>query len=152
MVFGQYPPLSKELAHPVWNRVFTWIAQNAETLSDGEYELSGRDMFASIVTVPTVSASDAIFEMHQKYIDVHYCISGGEIIGHSPAGQLKEKTLFDIEKDYQLFYPIESYKTVQMTPGSFAIFYPGELHMPKIQDGTHTEVKKVVIKINVTLL
>lgn len=153
MVFGQYPPLPKELVHPVWHRVFTWIVQHAATLPDGEYAISERDdMYASIMSASTSSASQGIFEVHRKYIDVHYCISGGETIGHSPTGQLKEKTVFDIEKDYQLFHPSEPHKTVHMTPGSFAIFFPGELHMPRIQNGTHTEVKKAVFKINAAIL
>lgn len=152
MVFGQYPPLTQELSNPVWERAFSWISEHVATLPDGEHEISGRDMYANIHTATLVSIADAVYEVHQQYIDLHYCISGGEGIGHSPQGHPKEKTSFDNEKDYQLFFPSQRQEVLEMTPSCFAIFFPGELHMPKLRDGRNETVRKVVVKIKASLL
>lgn len=152
MVFGQYPPLPNELSHPAWQQAFAWVAQHAASLPDGEHEISGRDMYANIHTATLLPIPDAAYEMHRQYIDLHYCISGGESIGYSPQEHPKEKTSFDNEKDYQLFFPATRQEMLQMIPGSFVVFFPGELHMPKLQDGTHTTVRKVVVKIKASLL
>ncbi|OGY30942.1 MAG: hypothetical protein A3C02_01085 [Candidatus Andersenbacteria bacterium RIFCSPHIGHO2_02_FULL_45_11] len=152
MIFGQYPTIPEELASPVWQRAFSWITQNAQQLSDGEHEIIGRDMYANIHTATTMPESEGVFEVHKEYIDLHYCLSGGEIICHSPIGVLAKKTPFDTEKDYQLFLPPKQSSNVTMQPKSFAIFFPGELHMPKVTDGTNKTVQKVVVKIKASLL
>ncbi len=152
MIFGQYPRIPDELADPVWQQAFTWIAQHARELPDGEHEIIGRDMYANIHTAPTTPESEGVFEIHKEYIDIHYCLTGGELICHSPTDILKEKTVFDTEKDYQLFFPSEKSEAVTMQPNSFAIFFPRELHMPMITDGTNKIVHKVVVKIKASLI
>lgn len=152
MVFGQYPSIPDELTAPVWQQAFSWAKEHAATFSDGEYEISGRDIYANIHTIHTTPESEGAFEVHREYIDLHYCLTGGEIIAHSPVGTLEEKTVYDAEKDYQLLYPVQESSHVAMQPDSFAIFYPGELHMPKIANGTNESVRKVVVKIKASLL
>lgn len=152
MIFGQYPSIPNELTGPIWQQAFTWIAEHAKHLPDGEHGIVGRDMYANIHTVQTTPESEGSFEVHKKYIDIHYCLSGGEVIMYSPIDSPKEKTAFDIEKDYQLFYPAQQSSSVTMQPGSFAIFFPEELHMPKISDGANITVRKIVIKIKASLL
>lgn len=152
MIFGQYPSIPDELTSPIWQRAFTWVNQNAPQLPTGEHEISGRDIYANIHTAETTPESEGSFEIHKEYIDLHYCLMGGEIICHSPIGILDKKTLFDAEKDFQLFLPPKQSNNVTMEPGSFAVFFPGELHMPKITDGVHATVRKVVVKIKASLL
>lgn len=152
MILGQYPHIPQQLAHPIWQQVFTWITEYAEKLPDGEHEIIGRDMYTNIHTASTIMESEGAFEVHKEYIDLHYCLAGGEIIMYSPTGTMKEKTAYDIKKDYQLFFSAKHSKSVTMQPNSFAIFFPGELHMPKITDGTNETVQKVVVKIKASLL
>ena len=154
MLYGQYNQFQtydKLLSHPIWNTAFRWIQTTARTLPDGEHEIKNRDLYANIQSLRTLSASDAFFEVHQEYIDIHYCLSGGELIGYAPIGDLQEKEL-NTDKDYQLFSPTENYSVYTLQPDSFAIFFPQELHMPKLQNGTDPEVKKVVIKIKASML
>ncbi len=155
MLFGQYnsPQTYKPfLTHPVWQEALTWIQEHAENLLDGEHEIQGRDMYANMQSFSTLPRSDATFEVHEQYIDIHYCLEGGEAIGYAPIGNLKNKAELDREKDYQLFYPTKHFSTCIVAPKSFAIFFPQELHMPKLQNGFDTHIKKVVIKINKDLL
>src|SRR3989344_5494015 len=109
MIFGQYPTIPDELAGAIWQQAFSWITEHAQELPDGEHEIAGRDMYANIHTIRTTSESEAVFEVHKEYIDLHYCLAGGELIVHSPVNTLKEKTAYDAEKDYQLFMPTEEF-------------------------------------------
>lgn len=155
MIYGQYNQASTYehfLAHPVWKKALTWIQENGKTLPEGEHEIEGRDLYANIQAIPTLTLSEGVFEVHQNYIDIHYCIEGGESIAYAPTEILAEQTDYDPLKDYQLFTPGKLSSTCLMTPDSFAIFFPGEKHMPKLQDGTNKNIRKVVIKIRVNLL
>ena len=154
MLHSQYDQLhtyNTLLTHPIWNMAFTWIKSNANSLQDGEHAIQNRDIYANIQTSKTMQIPDGFYEKHEEYIDIHFCLSGGETIAYSPIGDLVEKEL-NKEKDYQLFFPTEKYNLCTLYSGSFAIFLPKELHMPKIQDGIHQEVKKVVIKIKASML
>ena len=154
MLHGQFNDISTYgayLTNPVWNTAFTWIRLKGITLNDGEYEIQGKDIYASVMSAKTSPYADGLYEVHSEYIDIHFCLSGGEIIAYAPQGELIEKEL-NKEKDYQLFYPSEKYSTCLLQQYSFAVFFPKELHMPKLQDGVNTDVKKIVIKIRKSIL
>ncbi|HSX24675.1 MAG TPA: YhcH/YjgK/YiaL family protein [Candidatus Andersenbacteria bacterium] len=154
MLYGQYNhtySYTNLLSHPIWKDALIWIQQNAKSLPDGEHAIRGRDLYANIQSLQTIPASEAAFEVHEEYIDIHYCLSGAESIGYAPVGTLVEKEL-NKEKDYQLFEPTKNFSTCIMQPDSFAIFFPQELHMPKLQNSMDTHVKKVVIKIKKDLI
>lgn len=139
------------LTHSIWDAAFAWIAENANKLPDGEHSIQDKDIYANIQTANTITYTDGLYEVHKEYIDIHYCISGEEKIAYAPVGQLVEKEL-NKDKDYQLFLPTEQYSTCLLQPHSFAIFFPTELHMPKLQSGDTKEVHKVVIKIKKSIL
>ncbi|MEO6078096.1 MAG: YhcH/YjgK/YiaL family protein [Candidatus Andersenbacteria bacterium] len=154
MLFGQYnQPQSYKplLTHPVWQEAFSWIQEHSN-LPAGEHEIQGRELYANIQSLDTLPLSESSFEMHQQYIDIHYCVEGGEAIGYAPIGTLEEKEPLNTEKDYQLFHPTQQFNTCVLQPGQFAIFYPQELHMPKLQNGFDTHVSKIVIKMHKDLL
>jgi biofilm protein TabA len=155
MVFGQYnqaDTYQSFLGHPVWRKALSWIQENGKTLPEGEHEIEGRNLYANIQALPTIPLSEGVFEEHQQYIDLHYCIEGGEMIAYAPTEILAEQTAYEPSKDYQLFTPKRYTSTCLLQPDSFAIFFPGEKHMPKLQDGIQKNVRKVVIKIKKDLL
>lgn len=152
MIIGQYQNIPQELTHPIWDKALTWAKEQASKLPDGEYPIQDRNMYANVHTVKTQELSACVFEVHREYIDLHYCIEGGEIIAYAPEGALQEKSAYDAEKDYGLFMTTENCKKTAVTPGGFAIFFPEELHAPKVFDGEHKRIRKVVIKIHKILV
>ena len=152
MIIGQYPNIPQELLSPIWKKALTWAKEQAPSLPDGEYPIQHKDIYANIHTVETQELSQGAFEVHKEYIDLHFCITGGEIIAHSPRGELQERVAYNAEKDYALFGPTEMCEKITMKPGMFAIFFPEELHMPKVSDGKFNRVQKVVIKIHKDLV
>lgn len=139
------------LTHPVWKKALNWLKENSEK-PDGEYEIQGRDLFAIVQTIQTQPRENCIFEAHKNYIDLQYCISGGELIEWAPANTLTPKGEFLTDKDYGHYLAPEKATSVLMTPGTFGIFFPHDAHMPKVSDGVNNQTKKVVVKIRISLI
>ena len=142
------------LQSPTWQKVFSWIDQILPNLQEqeGEYQILEPDIYANLQKAATMDRAQGVFESHRTYIDFHYCLNGGEIIEWAPASKL------EIDKPYNpgndsILYKVPPFATsLKMFPGSFAIFFPEDAHMPKISDGVNKEVKKVVIKIKLDTL
>lgn len=136
-------------------RIATALAHLASTdfsqLAVGTYPLDGEDIFVIINDYHTKPQSTDPFEVHQKYIDVQYVVSGEEEFGYLPlAGQTPSKPYFEkhdyAEFDYESNKANASY--IQLKAGMFALFFPGDMHMPGTSD-TPTAVRKVVIKVKI---
>lgn len=145
---SQTDNFSTELHHPTWQKILTWLKHNAAACPDGEHEINGRNIFAIASTIETMPLEQAVFESHRKYIDLHYCITGGEKIGYSPILDLKPNTKYNSEEDYLLYEQAQPKQLLTMIPDSFAIFMPEDGHMPKINDGLNKTVRKIVVKIH----
>lgn len=139
------------LTHPVWQKALNWLKENSDK-ADGEYEIQGRDLFAIVQTIPTQPRESCIFEAHKNYIDLQYCISGGELIEWAPLETLTPKGEFLTDKDYGHYFAPEKATSLVMTPGTFGIFFPVDAHMPKVSDGVNAQTKKVVVKIRRSLI
>lgn len=147
----EYPETYQNLlTHPVWEKALKWLKENTEK-PDGEYEIEGRDVFAIVQTVQTQPRESCIFEAHLNYIDLQYCISGGELIEWASVSTLTPKGEFLTEKDYGHYLAPEKATSLVMTPGTFGVFFPADAHMPKVSDGVNAQTKKVVVKIKTSL-
>ncbi len=120
-------------------------------LEAGKYELDGKNLFVIVNDYQTKPKEQQPFEAHEQYIDVQYVVSGEEEFGYLPlAGQTPSKAYF-AEHDYAN-YDYESNKDdaafIPLKAGMFALFFPGDIHMPGAGDNA-TQVRKVVIKVKV---
>ena len=140
------------LSHKIWQEVFEWLRNLPQDNPDGEQSIRDRDIYANFMTAETQPREKLLMEAHKKYIDLHYCIAGGERIEWSPIGELAVQKEYDLEKDVALYTPPTTAASHVMTPGEFVIFFPDEAHMPKTEDGTNKIIKKVVVKIKADLL
>jgi YhcH/YjgK/YiaL family protein len=114
-------------------------------LPDGKYEIDGDRVFAVPAHVDARREEDGQLEGHKKYIDIQYIISGNESIGWKDADGLPVSVEYDEEKDL-MFFEGKSDSVFRFPPGSFAIFFPGDAHLPLIGSG---EIHKVVVKVAV---
>jgi YhcH/YjgK/YiaL family protein len=112
----------------------------------GKYEIDGDSIFALVSEYETRSKEGSQFEAHRKYVDLQYMISGEELVGYAPLQTQVPSREYDAENDYALFPGDASF--VRFSAGMFAIFFPGDLHMPSVSDEPQ-QVKKVVIKVRV---
>lgn len=154
MILGHVEFLEKNilLPHPVLLEALRGISSLTPESGDGEFSPNGREKYFTISTNATIPHSKAVFEAHKNYLDIHYCLDGGEHIDWAPVHTLSPRTEYNQDKDYTLFDPLPAASTCVMSPGTFAIFFPADAHMPKVSDGMNKTVKKVVVKITTNLL
>ena len=129
-------------------KAFDYIRNtDLKNIEPGRYEIDGDNVFALISEYKTKLESNGKLEAHRKYIDVQYVIEGEELIGCTPLGNQIILESYKEENDIIFFEGEKSFTKV--SSGMFAIFFPEDVHMPGINVGNISEVKKLVIKVRV---
>ena len=118
-------------------------------VTPGRTPIVGDEVYAAASKYATKALETARFEAHKKYIDIQCILSGQEIIGFVPTIEgLTVLEPHNVEKDVAFYAIPTSYASLSMNAGRFAIFYPGQGHMPNLhREGPH-DVVKVVVKVN----
>lgn len=117
-----------------------------KSLPVSRHEL-GSQVYAMIDKSASLPPEKVEFEVHRKYIDVHYMISGQVTTGFAPVEKLRLHTPYDEKSEAAMYYVPASYTKVKLYPGDFAVFFPGGGHMPNCHlDGVH-DLHKVVVKV-----
>ena len=133
--------------HPLMEPAFAFLAEAAD-LEPGRYDLED-GVYATISEFETRELSSVPLEAHRQYIDLQYCISGGERMSWAYVGELNREQE-DPQRDIA-FYTGNS-TSISIRPGMFYILFPGDAH----RSGCHHEFpkhcKKVVVKIPVHFL
>ncbi|MBL9129224.1 MAG: YhcH/YjgK/YiaL family protein [Verrucomicrobiales bacterium] len=135
------------LGNDAWRFAFDWLKALPPNPEPGIRELRGEDIYVNVHGYDTLPPERCRYESHRRYVDLQYCIGGGELIDWQLASTLKPAGPFDVSKDLQFYEPGDSLTRLQMLPGSFAIFFPSDAHRPKRADGFRPSVSKLVIKV-----
>lgn len=138
--------------HPVFSRALEWIRRMPADQPTGIVHLDSKRMYVNVHGYDTLPRLECVFESHRRYVDLQYCIAGGELIDYCRTDWLTPKGAYDAERDFQFYQAFEPFSTLRMAPGDFAIFLPADGHRPKVQDGSHPAVRKLVVKIDTSLL
>jgi biofilm protein TabA len=125
-------------------------AAQTATLANGEYKIDGDQVFVRVNTYATEPVQQKKWEAHDAYIDVQFLGSGRERIYYAAkAGQtMTEDHLKD--KDVAFYGAGAAVKAdgyVDLSAGTFAVFYPWELHQPGCQLEGAAPVQKLVVKV-----
>lgn len=129
-------------------KAFSVIADPATSqLSEGRHDIDGDSLFVLVQRYTTQPMEDGIYESHRKYLDLQYLVKGSELICHQFADELKIKETYNPEGDYQLYSRPESYNSIAMQQGMFALFFPNDGHLPGRNLGAETNVEKLVVKV-----
>lgn len=121
----------------------------------GKYELDGDNMILQVLDVQTGERAELRPEVHRTYIDVQFLAKGKEIIGCYPDmgdNEIDEELL---ETRDIIFYKNNEKARethLEMEEGSYAIFYPHDVHIPAIIKDESMTIRKIVIKVKVSTL
>ena len=130
--------------NPLFQKAFEFLETADLTgLDCGRYEIAGDDVYASIQEPEGKPEAAAKVEVHRKYIDIQYIVSGNEKMGWIPLVGMGHDEGFNEEKDYGLFTD-KPQSWFDVRPGCFAIFFPEDGHAPNVGTGIH---RKVVVKV-----
>lgn len=112
----------------------------------GRHAISEPDVYATLSEFEGRAPEKAFFEWHRRLADIHINLAGEESLGWAPGHDgLVLRTAFDESRDFGTYEgPIAS--TFALPRGYFAVFLPGELHIPGLGTGP---VRKWVAKFPV---
>lgn len=133
-----------------WNQAFQFLTTHDLTsLAPGNYQISGKDLYAIVSEYMSKSIENARFEAHKNYVDLQYVISGSELMGITPLAMQNEiKQPYDPVKDV-VFVSVHEHRDIRATPSVFFLFFPNDIHRPGLMDGVSSPVRKIVVKIKI---
>lgn len=117
-----------------------------DKFEDGRVDIN-ENLFSFFQSYQTVKAYNKEFEVHEKYIDLQYLVDSNERIDFAPKKSYTKNFEIDKEGDFFLTNEIENYSILNLKPGDFAIFFPGEFHKPGCALENPSSAKKIVFKI-----
>ncbi len=123
------------------------------TLNDGKHDLEGEEIFASVFSYVTKPREKLNAEVHKRYIDVQYLISGREIIGVG-IESLKNRLVegYSEEKDAAFYSEVKDEVEIPLLNGNYIVLFPGEIHRPGCNYGEEENIRKAVVKVSTGLL
>ena len=137
-----------ERLHPLFKKLFDYVKTHDLTkVPAGRIVLQGEELFINVDDATLRSREEQKLEVHRRYIDVHFPLSGAETVGWRSLETLSmaSDAPFAAEKDFALYTaPAASYFEVQ--PGSFYIVWPEDAHAPIIGEG---RLRKAIAKVQV---
>ena len=156
MIFGHLSHADRilpTLPVPLQTAVKHLQATDFAALPAGNYDLQGKDIYVQVIDLTTKPVEETRPEVHRKYIDVQFLCRGRERIGvaeDTGRNAVAEDAM--VERDIRFYEGMENESTLEMVPGSFAVFFPYDAHRPGCQAGKPDAIRKVVIKVAVALL
>lgn len=136
-----------------WKAMFEWL-QNTDlmALAPGRHDIPGTKLTASVQDDTNKPADKVSTESHRKKIDFQWVVSGTEgfaLIDHDTS---KPNCEYNEKKDV-IHYDYDKAKAKMFTnkKGHFNIFFPGDWHIAKIQNGkanAKAKFRVVVVKVD----
>jgi len=131
-----------------WDKAFAFMRdQDLSALKPDKYVIDGDQVYAMITEAPSKTFEQSAWESHRKYIDIQYVIRGEEKIGVVPLAKATVSKPYDEAKDFANYTAEGEYYIAK--PGTFFLFFPGDVHRPNIKVDGYDVVKKLVIKVRV---
>ncbi len=109
-----------------------------------QYEIDGKAVYAFVTETETNPPEKSIWETHKTYGDIHFILEGAEIFGHALKTADSDTWPYTENGDYLTKDMEGSFAT--LLPGTFAVVFAGEPHMPVVTAPQSKRVKKVILK------
>lgn len=113
----------------------------------GRTGIKGDELFLNVQEYHTMSFNECKFEAHDQYFDIQYVVSGKEQFGYVSRTNLVTDTPYDEINDLIFFKDPQSYGSILLQEGDFAIVPPEDAHKPRCIDGESCKVRKIVVKV-----
>jgi len=130
------------------------IAEALEYIKDNDlsaialgcYEINKDNVNMIVHEYEQKSTNRVRMEAHRKNIDVHYWVSGSELMGYAPFQSQSLLEPFNEENDCGHHLANASFSKLE--PGMFAIYFPTDLHTAVTDEQCNSQVRKIVFKVN----
>lgn len=156
MIVGRLSEVSTEknvLPAAVVRGIEALLKLSPATADAGRYEVEGEQLFVLIQDVDSRTFEESRPEAHGKFADVQIPLNTSERYGFSFPQPGLACTEDRLEANDVAFYERPSREFfIDIDPGSYVVFLPGELHRPCLTIDEKTKIRKAVIKIHRDLL
>ncbi|MCZ7593293.1 MAG: YhcH/YjgK/YiaL family protein [Kiritimatiellae bacterium] len=117
--------------HPGFAAAFRFLQEEElAALPAGRRELVADKLYVNVDHVDGRRREGAVLEIHKKFIDIQYTVSGAEVMGWRDfASCANWREPFDETRDIG-FLNDQPFSWFSVPPGYFAIFFPEDAHAP----------------------
>lgn len=154
MIFGNLYNQGNEATYPepVKSALNYLKANDMLAMEAGVYELDGKKMYVQVIDTATNLIENKRPEVHRSYVDLQYAPMGNEMIGFVPdLGKFNSSEGYQEDRDIMFYDHVENEVFLNMTAGSFAVFFPWDVHRPACAMGEPTSIRKIVMKLHMSL-
>lgn len=157
MIYGHISAKETEQAYagPIREAIRYCRETDVSGMGESRMELKGEEMIVQICDRVTGKKEEKLPEVHRRYAELQFMAEGTEYMGYYP-DKGDNRVLEDCLKEKDTLYyqenPSSEEKMLLMTPGTYAVFFPEDVHRPFCQTEAPARVKKVVIKIALDIL
>jgi biofilm protein TabA len=136
---------------PGLRRALAFLARaDLADLPDGRVAIDGEQTFALVQRYTTVQTDAPRFEVHRRYCDVQFVVSGRETIGWASLARLHVTQPYDAAQEACFGTVAAADVTgVRLDAGQLVVLYPEDAHAPKLAAGGPSPVHKIVVKVAV---
>lgn len=154
MLYGNINNEGFEYLHPVLRKSIEFLkGKDFVSIEPQKIEIDGDNIFVSVMDSKSDYIENRIVEAHDKYIDIQFSPKGREIIGYSDRVDSLEVTENNLDtKDIVKFKNAVNEKFIRLEEGSYAIFFPSDVHRPACCIDEPEDIRKVVVKVKYELL
>jgi len=127
--------------------------QDLAQMAPGRYEIDGDKLFYLIQDAMPRMLDGCKSEAHATYADIQMPVGACERFGMA----LPQPELVAVDDRFEsndiAFYPTPANEFfMDIKPGAYVVFLPGELHRPCVSINDQTPFRKVVVKVHRDLL
>ena len=154
MISGNIQQLSAHFKPEIVQPILDFLNKNnIQTMPTGKHPVAGSNgIFAIVIKTNSRDLKGHQFEAHRQNLDLHYLVSGKEVLGFTNAYALEVATPYDSSGDYLLYHYPQQYSQVGLTETQFVLFYPEDAHCAQGHLQGENPILKVVFKIPVALV
>lgn len=122
------------------------LSGEARGIGSGRYILEENAVTCVRTETRTHPPETGFFEAHQRFLDIHAPLSGRETLLYAPVAHLQPDGEYDEAADCQIFHGRHT-AALALTPGEFAVCFPGDGHMPLVCQDAPERVEKLIFKV-----
>lgn len=122
------------------------------SMKQADYPIEGDQMFVKVFDNTSKTVEESHPELHKKYIDVQFWVTGSELMGICPKKKEYEVVQEDKGQDLYLLGEVEGEQFLRMEQGDYIILFPNDVHRPGIAEREPETYRKAVVKVSLDLL
>ena len=145
MIAGNALELLSKEQKELFDRGIAYLRDmDPQTVECGTYQIEGQNLFVNVFETQT--RSEAPWEAHRQYADIHFLLCGEEKIGVAPIETFLAAEPYDEAHDI-VFGTTACGDYLTMRSGEYLILMPDMAHAPAVAPGSPMMIKKCVMKV-----